>query len=151
MAATAILNFRLMATTRSLLAIACIGTKFDPKIKISGISIDIIKSWFFIISELNWIANRCRPTSVVRQATCVTTATALAAAVLSLQAVKAKRRMAADRDRPSWIWNCCLQFHVLAPSFQRLAHLLLLLFWVSFVNIHQKGVMTKGVTRSRQK
>jgi len=43
MAATAILNFCLMATTRSL-AIACIGTKLDVEIKISGVSIEIIKS-----------------------------------------------------------------------------------------------------------
>ena len=46
MAATAILNFCLMATTRSLLAVACIGTTFDVKTKIRGISIEITKSWF---------------------------------------------------------------------------------------------------------
>ena len=48
-ATTAILNFCLMATTRLLLAIACIGTKFDVEIKIRGISIEITNQWFFII------------------------------------------------------------------------------------------------------
>jgi len=43
-ATTAILNFCLMATTHSLLAIAHIGTKFDIEIKIRSISIEIIKS-----------------------------------------------------------------------------------------------------------
>jgi len=65
------------------------------------------------LKKLNWLAGCC--TRVVQQAMCGT-------AALLLLSFTGSRGYA---PQPV-VFESCLQFHVLAQSFQRLAHLLLL-------------------------